>query len=163
MMNKTNEKLIKANLPYDNESYQNGNGEGIWVTVSEEIADKVNESISTSFTFTGIVENDSIYYKNLNVGDTILIEARGLNRPVAIYSTLKEREDHPSKDDINNIKNNFKFLVDVRTMLQRVLEKRKDAYLICDKIDKLDIRYSLSLPQEKFRDFILKSIADIVE
>lgn len=163
MMNKSNEKLIKANLPYDDESYQNGNGEGIWISVKEDIADRVNESVSANFTFTGIVENDSVYYKNLNVGDTILVEARGINRPVAVYNILKEREDHPSEEEINNIKNNFKFLLDVRIMLQRVLEKREDASLICNKIDKLNIRYSLSLPQKEFRDFILKNISDIVE
>ncbi|AIY85240.1 hypothetical protein U729_3167 (plasmid) [Clostridium baratii str. Sullivan] len=163
MMNKSNEKLIKANLPYDYESYQNGNGEGIWISVKEDVANRVNENISTSFVFDAIVENDSVYYKNLNTGDTILVEARGLNRPVAVYSILKEREDHPSKETISNIKNNFKFLLDVKIMLQRILEKREDAYLICNKIDKLDIRYSLSLPQKEFRDFILKNITDIVE
>lgn len=82
-------EYIKVNLPPTKEAYINGNGEGVFMLVSEEVK-KAYDSDEAGTNYKGILDNDSIYYKNLYHGEELPIETRGVNRPVVPFDYLQE-------------------------------------------------------------------------
>jgi hypothetical protein len=78
---------IKVNLPDSPEAYKNGNGEGVWVLVNEDVK-RAYDTDEAGTTYEGILDNDSIYYPELMHGVVIPIEMRGNNRPVTPYEWL---------------------------------------------------------------------------
>lgn len=80
-------EYIKVNLPGNEEAYKNGNGEGVWVLVEENIK-KAYDTDESGTTYEGVLDNDSIYYPGLIHGTIIPFEMRGQNRPVTPYEWL---------------------------------------------------------------------------
>lgn len=78
---------IKVNLPDSKDSYTTGNGEGVWVLVSERVKEIYDRDAEGGFCF-GILDNDSCYWPGLNHGAAIPFEMRGANRPVVPYEWL---------------------------------------------------------------------------
>lgn len=94
-------KHIKVNFPLTAEDFAAGNGEGMWVLVDEETK-AAHDADETGGVYTGILDNDSIYYPSLKAGATIQFEMRGESRPVTIFDgflenlkrlTLAEKEE----------------------------------------------------------------------
>lgn len=81
--------LIKVNLPSNEEAYKNGNGEGCWFLVSEEVKNAY-DSDENNTKYQGILDNDSVYFKGLFAGTELPIEMRGEMRPVVPYNYLVE-------------------------------------------------------------------------
>jgi hypothetical protein len=75
---------IKVNLPRDKEAYLLGNGEGIWVKV-EPLVKKAHDRDDIDAVYSGILANDSVYYPSLKIGNKVVFELRGNNRPVALW------------------------------------------------------------------------------
>lgn len=80
-------EYIKVNLPASQEAYRNGNGEGVWVLVEENVK-KAYDTDEGGTCYKGILDNDSVYYPALKHGVTIPFEMRGENRPVVPYTWL---------------------------------------------------------------------------
>lgn len=81
---------IKVNLPANEEAYINGNGEGVYVLVDPEVK-KAYDTDEAGTVYSGILDNDSIYYPGLKHGEQIPLEMRGQNRPVTPLNWLVER------------------------------------------------------------------------
>lgn len=82
-----NMEYIKVNLPASQEAYRNGNGEGVWVLVEENVK-KAYDNDEGGTCYEGVLDNDSVYYPALKHGVTIPFEMRGENRPVTPYNWL---------------------------------------------------------------------------
>ena len=82
-------EYIKANLPANEESYKTGNGEGVFVLVDDQTK-KAYDDDKTGSGYSGILDNDSLYFKGLKHGEVIPLEMRGELRPVVPYTWLKE-------------------------------------------------------------------------
>lgn len=82
-------EYIKVNLPATEEAYINGNGDGVFMLVSEEVK-KAYDSDENGTIYKGILDNDSIYYNGLYHGEELIIEMRGDKRPVVPYNYLIE-------------------------------------------------------------------------
>jgi hypothetical protein len=80
---------IKVNFPLTAESFAAGDGEGMWVLVDRETK-AAHDADETGGVYTGILDNDSIYYPGLNAGVVVQFEMRGENRPVAIFEGFLE-------------------------------------------------------------------------
>ena len=80
---------IKANLPTSEDDYKNGNGEGVFVLVAPEVKEAYDTD-EEGGTYEGILDNDSIEYMDLNHGERVPLEMRGVNRPVVPYKWLIE-------------------------------------------------------------------------
>lgn len=80
---------IKINLPANEEAYQSGNGEGVWVLVEED-AKKAYDNDESGSIYSGILDNDSVYFPELKHGATIPVEMRGEKRPVTPFEWLKQ-------------------------------------------------------------------------
>ena len=81
---------IKVNLPSSEKAFEAGNGEGVWVIVSDEVK-AAHDSDETGLICEGILDNDSIYYPDLLHGETIPFELRGDCRPVTPFTWLHEK------------------------------------------------------------------------
>lgn len=82
-------KYIKINLPLTEETHRSGNGEGVWVIVdSDTLRDYDRGRIGGHYS--GILDNDSIYYPGLVCGAIIPFEMRGGCRPVADFDFLSK-------------------------------------------------------------------------
>ncbi|BAL01918.1 hypothetical protein OBV_p-00630 (plasmid) [Oscillibacter valericigenes Sjm18-20] len=83
---------IKVNLPYDEEAYKSGNGEGVWVEVESDIKRLSDQNATTEQAVGhGTLANDSVYYKRLKCGDVLRFEMRGLNRAVVPLGFLNDK------------------------------------------------------------------------
>lgn len=82
-------EYIKVNLPASSEAYESGNGEGVWVLVSEQVKAAYDQD-ATGGVYFGILDNDSCYYPGLNHGEPIPFEMRGDKRPVTPIAWLEE-------------------------------------------------------------------------
>lgn len=82
-------EYIKANLPGSEDSYKTGNGEGVWVLVSDQAKAAYDRDAQGGYYF-GILDNDSCYWPGLDHGAAIPFEMRGKNRPVVPYEWLEE-------------------------------------------------------------------------
>ena len=81
--------FIKVNLPATEGDYISGNGEGVFMIVSDEVK-RAHDTDEVGTSYTGILDNDSYYYIGLEHGETLPIEMRGDKRPVVPYQWLKE-------------------------------------------------------------------------
>lgn len=81
---------IKVNLPQSEEAYRQGTGEGCFFIVSDEVK-RAYDADEAGTTYTGILDNDSSYYRGLYHGEELTIEMRGDKRPVVPYSQLIKR------------------------------------------------------------------------
>lgn len=84
---KTNEMLFKVNLPSNAESYESGNGEGVWACGNKETFEAWEKDIDSGVYFVKML-NYSVYYPKLEYGTIVAIEMRGKKRPVAIHDEL---------------------------------------------------------------------------
>lgn len=75
---------IKVNLPLTEQEYCSGNGEGVWVRVSDETR-RAYDADASGGGYSGILSNDSVYYPGLLCGTVIPFELRGEYRPVADF------------------------------------------------------------------------------
>lgn len=78
---------IKANLPPSEGDYITGNGEGVFILV-DAATKEAHDADATGAGYTGILDNDSIYYKGLRHGEAVPLEMRGENRPVVPFEWL---------------------------------------------------------------------------
>lgn len=83
-------EYIKVNFPLNAEDFAAGNGEGMWVLVDKKTK-AAHDADETGGFYTGILDNDSIYYPGLNAGAFVQFELRGENRPVAIFEGFLEK------------------------------------------------------------------------
>lgn len=81
---------IKVNLPASQEAFESGNGEGVWVIVSDEVK-AAHDNDETGIVCEGILDNDSIYYPSLLHGEAIPFELRGDCRPVTPFTWLHDK------------------------------------------------------------------------
>lgn len=82
-------EYIKANLPANAAEYEAGNGEGVFVLV-DAATKEAHDADATGAGYTGILDNDSFYYRGLDHGVQIPLEMRGVNRPVVPLEWLIE-------------------------------------------------------------------------
>lgn len=82
-------EYIKANLPPSEGDYITGNGEGVFILV-DELTKEAHDADATGAGYTGILDNDSIYYKGLKHGEAVPLEMRGNMRPVVPFEWLLE-------------------------------------------------------------------------
>lgn len=82
-------EYIKANLPPCEDAYIKGYGEGVFILVDEETKE-AHDSDATGAGYTGILDNDSVYYKGLKHGEAVPLEMRGEQRPVVPFEWLLE-------------------------------------------------------------------------
>ena len=87
-------ELIKVNLPSSPEAEHNGNGEGVFVLVNEEVK-RAYDTDEAGTIYSGILDNDSIYYPELQHGTPIQFEMRGVNRPVVSFTWLFDNYGPP--------------------------------------------------------------------
>ena len=80
---------IKANIPENEESYTTGNGEGVWVLVDKKTKNAYDTD-EKGTNYSGILDNDSIFYCGLTAGTIIPLEMRGENKPVVPFEFLAE-------------------------------------------------------------------------
>lgn len=85
---------FRLNLPSDFKSYQRGNGEGIYAVCSKEDKEKLDAD-ENGFQFIAWAANNSIYYERIVCGSSILMEARGRKRPVAVWDDLQGTKEAP--------------------------------------------------------------------
>lgn len=78
---------FKVNLPNSQDSYESGNGEGVWAYTDAESYEKWKNDEQDAIIYVKIL-NDSVYYNGLEYGDLVPVELRGEYRPVAIYEEL---------------------------------------------------------------------------
>ena len=83
--------VIKINLPANYESFQSGNGEGIWVSVTQEV-DKAIQTGKEDGVYVGFLQNQPIYPKwlHLTLFDPVIFEARKEKRAVAFLDQGEE-------------------------------------------------------------------------
>ena len=75
---------IKVNLPLTEQEYCSGNGEGVWVRVSDGTR-RAYDANASGGGYSGILSNDSVYYPGLLCGTVIPFKLRGECRPVADF------------------------------------------------------------------------------
>lgn len=81
----------KINIPDSLESYQNGNGEGVWAMGDKNfIKDYKTNARGTKHVVQ--LYNKSVYYPALDYNAVVVVEMRGNNRPVVIYDQLAHLE-----------------------------------------------------------------------
>lgn len=83
-------EYIKANLPGSPEAYEQGTGEGCYFLVTDDVKAAYDRD-EAGTAYTGILDNDSIYYPGLTHGTELPIEMRGDRRPVVPYEYLSTR------------------------------------------------------------------------
>lgn len=91
---------VKVNLPYDEDDYINGNGEGVWVLVDDKTKAEY-DSESAQGTHIGILDNDSLYHPKFVHGMAVVIEMRGEKRPVVPWLFLDDFKKYV-KENIND-------------------------------------------------------------
>ncbi len=89
---------IKVNLPPDEKAYKNGNGEGVFVMVDVQTKN-AHDNNESGTSYSGILDNDSIYYDGLVHGTTIPFEMRGKKRPIVPYKWLVENYGKPETEN----------------------------------------------------------------
>lgn len=100
--------LIKVNLPRNRDDFIGGNGEGVWVSVSEDVVQKDSDNL-TNVKCIGKLENDSIYYPALKVGMEVIFELRGENRAVALIDEFLDRYEAISDEELEDVKRKIWF------------------------------------------------------
>lgn len=85
---------IKVLLPSSEELFNVGVGEGVFVLVNED-AKKAYDTDENGTNYTGVLDNDSLYYPGLKHGAVIPFETRGEKRPVVPFKWLFENYGAP--------------------------------------------------------------------
>lgn len=83
--------LVKGNLSPNLSDYESGNGEGVWILISNYDLLAYKGDVKSGH-FIGKLLNGPIYYPHLSWGDYVLFEWRGQNRPVAVFEELQKGE-----------------------------------------------------------------------
>lgn len=81
---------IKANFPATQADYASGNGEGMFVLVDDETK-AAHDTDATGGGYSGILDNDSCYWRGLEHGERVPLEMRGDKRPVCPFEWLNGR------------------------------------------------------------------------
>lgn len=86
------DKYIKVNIPDSLNSYETGNGEGMWaMATNEEDYKKIIDDNSKSELVVVQLHNDCFYYQDdIKFLDYIVVETRGFNRSVVPYSEVED-------------------------------------------------------------------------
>lgn len=124
-------EYIKVNFPLAADDFAAGNGEGMWVLV-DKATKAAHDADETGGVYTGILDNDSIYYPGLNSGAVVQFEMRGENRPVAIFEGFLENLKRLTPDEKEEF---IRKLVEGRTGRERVTDPADPRYegpLCCD-------------------------------
>lgn len=79
----------KVNVPASLENYNSGNGEGMWALGTQEFIDDYKNDVSGTRHIVKLM-NKSVYYPELAHGAEVVVEMRGNNRPVVVYSQLED-------------------------------------------------------------------------
>lgn len=101
-------QYIKVNFPRNEENFQSGNGEGMWVIVADDIAEKYAND-ETGITSFGVLDNDSVYYPELKAGTEVVFELRGTHRPVALIDGFLDNFTAISDEEFENMKRKIYF------------------------------------------------------
>lgn len=108
--------LIKANLPTNKSEITTGNGEGMWVIVSEDC--KKSYDNDGTGEYTGILDNDSFFFPEIKHGIEVNISMRGKNRPIICPADYGIQVDYSRelieipKFTADQIKNKIKSILD---------------------------------------------------
>ena len=94
---------IKVNFPICEKDFYSGNGEGMWVIVDDNVKKKYDND-DKGGSYTGILDNDSMYYPKLKVGAKVTFELRGKNRPVALIKDFLENYEAISEEELHELK-----------------------------------------------------------
>lgn len=81
-------EYIKVNLPASQEDYRNGDGELVWVLVTEDVKKAYFNADEEGTSYTAILDDDSVYYPGLVRGTEMPIEMRVEDIPVVPYNWL---------------------------------------------------------------------------
>ena len=90
-------KLIKVNLPQDEEAYKHGVCEGCFFIVDDRTKTAYDLD-ATGGEYYGILDNDSLYYPGLKHGERLQIEMRGKQRPVVPLKALRKWKARPIEE-----------------------------------------------------------------
>ena len=82
---------VKVNFPYDEAGFEHGNGEGMFVIVTDEVHAEVMDDSSRGVRLRGILDNDSIDRPFLVHGLEVEFVTRGEFRPVALMEGLEDK------------------------------------------------------------------------
>ena len=88
-------EYIKVNLPPNEEWEKQSGGEGCFVLVTPEVKKAYDEDESGT-NYTGILDNDSLYFPGLMHGTIIPFEMRGEKRPIVKFNWLLEHYGEPN-------------------------------------------------------------------
>lgn len=77
-------KHVKVNFPRTQEEFEQGCGEGMWVSVDDETHARVMDDDCEGEVFEGTLDNDSIERLALKHGAQVRFVTRGPSRPVAL-------------------------------------------------------------------------------
>lgn len=83
-----NMEYIHVFLPASQEDYRNGDGELVWVLVTEDVKKAYYNTDEECTSYTAILDDDSIYYPKLVRGTEMPIEMRVEDIPVVPYNWL---------------------------------------------------------------------------
>lgn len=91
---------VKVNLPSTIQTFQQGNGEGIWAVPYDDEAAHLYDEGAPEGQARFVACNNSIYYPEITFGSVVLCNFRGDKRPIAVWDDLprtKEAEGHRKK------------------------------------------------------------------
>ena len=89
---------FKVNLPFNEDDFNSGNGEGCWACCSKEDMEKMDKDIPCYFT--AKILNDSLYYPNIKYGMEISCMFMGnRKRPVADIAMLQLMYGKPISEE----------------------------------------------------------------
>jgi len=88
-------EYIKVNLPARAEDEQLSAGEGCFVLVTPEVKKAYDEDESGT-NYTGVLDNDSLYFPGLMHGTIIPFEMQGEKRPIVKFNWLLEHYGEPN-------------------------------------------------------------------
>ena len=89
--------FIKANIPFNEEGYEHGFGEGCFFIVDDRTKEAYDRD-ETGGGFVGILDNDSWHYIGLVHGEQLPLEMRGKNRPVVPIDALSKWKLRPEEE-----------------------------------------------------------------
>lgn len=122
---------IKVNLPRNKENFLSGNGEGCWVSVSEEVKEKHDAGYDGGI-FEGILDNDSFYYPDLKCGAEVSFVMRGNNRPIALIDGFLEHYQALTDEAFHELIERINFKEKGAIITKRAYENKQISFLFRD-------------------------------
>ncbi|MGL5315858.1 MAG: hypothetical protein ACRC92_21565 [Peptostreptococcaceae bacterium] len=165
----------KFNVPKDLESFNNGNGEGMWC-IGATTEDVVKLDDDNYYGLAKIyVLNDSIYYPNLlNFMDAIEVQCHGNKRAVITkehFDNLNSNQSETTKrkkyikvEMVKTLASSVEAQVFCETIMTNILEKEvsnKGMLALIDMI--IDFRFGEVDFEDEIKDLILKGANDFFE